>query len=151
MVCMHAKSPQSCLTVSDNTDCSLPGSSGHGILQARYWSGLPCPPPGNLLTQGSNLHVLCLLHWQGSSLSLPSPGKPQDKWTQIQIFFPHATRKLREVVSQRLHFTSVIGYLKTGMGGANAPGQCFKKYFQLNSNFKKYHGHIYQCQIKIHE
>ena len=29
--------------------CSLPGSSVYGILQARiYWSGLPCPPPGNL-------------------------------------------------------------------------------------------------------
>ena len=37
-----------------------------------------------------------------------------------------------------LHFTS-----NTGMGGANAPGQCFKKYFQLNSNFEKYHGHIF--------
>jgi len=26
---------QSCLTLSDPTDCSLPGSSVHGILQAR--------------------------------------------------------------------------------------------------------------------
>ena len=30
----------------DSMDCSLPGSSVHGILQARYWSGLPYPPPG---------------------------------------------------------------------------------------------------------
>ena len=28
--------------------CSPPGSPVHGILQARYWSGLPCPPPGDL-------------------------------------------------------------------------------------------------------
>ena len=28
-------------------DCSPPGSSVHGILQG-YWSGLPCPPPGDL-------------------------------------------------------------------------------------------------------
>ena len=27
--------------------CSLPGSSVHGILQARYWSGLPFPSPGD--------------------------------------------------------------------------------------------------------
>ena len=67
---MHAKSPQSCLTVSDNTDCSLPGSSGHGILQARYWSGLPCPPPGNLPNQGLNLCLLSLLHRQAGSLPL---------------------------------------------------------------------------------
>ena len=30
-----AKSLQSCLTPSDPTDCSLPGSSIHGICQAR--------------------------------------------------------------------------------------------------------------------
>ena len=33
--CVHAKSLQSCLTVCDPMDCSLPGSSVHGILQAR--------------------------------------------------------------------------------------------------------------------
>ena len=34
-MCVHAKSPQSCLTLCDPMDCSLPGSSVHGILQAR--------------------------------------------------------------------------------------------------------------------
>ena len=29
-------------------DCSPPGSSVHGILQARTLSGLPFPPPGDL-------------------------------------------------------------------------------------------------------
>ena len=29
-------------------NCSLPGSSVHRILQARYWSGLLFPPPGDL-------------------------------------------------------------------------------------------------------
>ena len=37
--CMKVKSesevPQSCLTLSDPMDCSLPGSSAHGIFQAR--------------------------------------------------------------------------------------------------------------------
>ena len=28
-------------------NCSLPGSSIHGILQARYWSGLPFSSPGD--------------------------------------------------------------------------------------------------------
>ena len=32
---MHAKSLQSCLTLCDPMDCSLPGSSVHGIFQAR--------------------------------------------------------------------------------------------------------------------
>ena len=33
--CMRAKSFQSCLTLCDPVDCSLPGSSVYGILQAR--------------------------------------------------------------------------------------------------------------------
>ena len=33
-------------------DCSLPGSSVHGILQEEYWSGLPCPFPGDLPDPG---------------------------------------------------------------------------------------------------
>ena len=36
---------QSCLTLSDPMDCSLPGSSVHGIFQARVleWVSLPSP------------------------------------------------------------------------------------------------------------
>ena len=38
-----AKSLQSCPAVWDPMDCSLPGSSGHGILQARVlgWVAMP--------------------------------------------------------------------------------------------------------------
>ena len=42
----------SCPTLGDLMDCSPPGSSVHGISQARYWRGLPCPPPGDLLNPG---------------------------------------------------------------------------------------------------
>ena len=68
---MCAKLLQLCMTLCDPMDHSLPGSSVHGILQARilewekkkkkkeYWSGLPCPPPGPLPTlQRSNPHLL---------------------------------------------------------------------------------------------
>ena len=38
---------QLCPTLCDPMDFSLPGSSVHGILQARnHWSGLPFPSPG---------------------------------------------------------------------------------------------------------
>ena len=33
-----------------------------------YWSGLLFPSPGVFLTQGLNLYLLCLLHWQVDSL-----------------------------------------------------------------------------------
>ena len=47
-----------------------------GFSRQEYWSGLPCPPPGIFLTQGSNLCLQHLLHWQAGSLSLTPPGKP---------------------------------------------------------------------------
>ena len=44
---------QSCPTLCNLTDGSLPGSSVHGILPARTLeSGLPFPPPGGLLDAG---------------------------------------------------------------------------------------------------
>ena len=43
---------QSCLTLCDPMDCSPPGSSVHGIFQARIWDGLPFPPPGDLPNSG---------------------------------------------------------------------------------------------------
>ena len=36
---------QSCLTLSDPMDCSLTGSSVHGISKQAYWSGVPLPSP----------------------------------------------------------------------------------------------------------
>ena len=39
-----AKSLQSCPTLCDPMDGSPPGSPVPGILQARFWSGLPFPP-----------------------------------------------------------------------------------------------------------
>ena len=36
-----------------------------GLSRQEYWSGLPCPPPGDLPNPRSNMR---LLHWQGDSL-----------------------------------------------------------------------------------
>ena len=50
--CLCAKSLQSCQSLCDRKDCSLPGSSIHGILQARIpeWVAMPSsrdlPIPG---------------------------------------------------------------------------------------------------------
>ena len=47
-----------------------------GFSRQEYWGGLPFPSPGIFLTQGSNLHFLCLLCWRAGSLPLAPPGKP---------------------------------------------------------------------------
>ena len=50
---------QSCPTLCNLMDCSPPGSSVHGISQARIleWAGIPFSR-GIFLTQGSNPHLL---------------------------------------------------------------------------------------------
>ena len=49
---MYAKSLQSCLTLCDPVDSSLPGSSVHGILQARILEWIAFSSPGDLLGPG---------------------------------------------------------------------------------------------------
>ena len=41
--CVCDKLLQSCPTLCDPMDCSLPVYSVHGILRQEYWSGLSCP------------------------------------------------------------------------------------------------------------
>ena len=54
---------QSSLTLCDTMDCGLPGSSVHGdFSRQENRSGLPCPFPGQLPTQGSNPDLL-LFRW----------------------------------------------------------------------------------------
>ena len=54
--CMHAQSLQSCLTLYDPKDCSLPGSFlSVEFSRQEYWSGLPRPPPGDLSDSGIEL------------------------------------------------------------------------------------------------
>ena len=65
----------SCPTLCNPMDCSPPGSSVHGISQQEYWSGLPCPPPGDLPNRGIEPSSPTL---QADSLSFEPPGKPKN-------------------------------------------------------------------------
>ena len=56
--CVHAKLLQLCLAFCNPMDHSPPGSSVHGILQARILEGVPCPPPGDLPIPGIKLMSL---------------------------------------------------------------------------------------------
>ena len=72
---------ESCPALCDPRDCSPPGSSVHGILQARIL-GVGCHAllQGIFRTQGSNP---CLLHWQVDLLPLSYQGE-----------FPHPIREM---------------------------------------------------------
>ena len=49
---VHCSVDKSCLTLWNSVDCSLPGFSVHGILQARILEWLPFPLPGDLPDPG---------------------------------------------------------------------------------------------------
>ena len=80
---------QSFVTLCDPTDCSLPGSSVHGILQVRI---LPFLLQGIFLTQGSNPG---LLHYR-----------------QILYHLSHQRRSFYSILYFLL-FTSLFFHIKT--------------------------------------
>ena len=74
---MHTKSIQSCPTLFDPMDCSLPGCSVHGDSRGKNTEvGCHALLQGSFPTQGWNPRLLALLHWQAGSLPLAPPRKP---------------------------------------------------------------------------
>ena len=61
---------QLCPTLCDPMACSLPGSSVHGILQARTLKWVSCPPPGDLPDPGIEPVSPATPALQADSLSL---------------------------------------------------------------------------------
>ena len=57
-------------------DYSSQGPLSMGFSRQEYWSGFPCPPPGDLPNPGIKCKCLNLLLWQMGSLPLVPPGKP---------------------------------------------------------------------------
>ena len=63
-------------SVVSDSDCSPPGSSVHrGFSRQEYFSGLPCPPPGDLPNPGIRPRSPAL---QVDSLPAEPPGKPKN-------------------------------------------------------------------------
>ena len=120
----ESEATQSCLTVSDPMDCSLPGSSFHGIFQARVlgWVAIAflceflllllllsrfsrvrlCATPETAALQAPlSLGFPRQEHWSG--LPFPSPMQESEKWKGSRLVmsdssWPHGwqpTRLLR--------------------------------------------------------
>ena len=80
---------QSCPTFYKPMDCSLPGSSCPWNAPGKNTGvGYHFLSQGIFLTQGLNLHLFHLLHWQVDSLPPAPAGKPQRFWTSI-YFLEH--------------------------------------------------------------
>ena len=65
---LRAQSFPSCLTLCNPMHCSSPGSSVHGILQARILEWVVMLSSRGSFQPGDQTQVSCLLHWQAGSL-----------------------------------------------------------------------------------
>ena len=105
-----------CLTLCDPMDCSAPGSSVHGILQARIleWVAVPSfrGSPRDLPHLGIEIVSLkSNLHWQASSLLLVTPGKPisEATWWPRQCVMPTLVGMLAAFKSWSISRMLVMG------------------------------------------
>ena len=109
---------QSCL--SDPMDCRPPGSSVHGFSRQQHWSGLPCPPPGDLPDPGIKPRSPA----SHSLLSEP-PGKPQStrvsSLSLLQGIFPTqewnwGLLHFKQIFYQLSYYWATISLLKEQQG-----------------------------------
>ena len=90
----------------------LPGSSVHGILQARTLERVAMISSWGLFpTQGWNACLLCLLHWQASSLPLTPPGRPQNM--KLPSLLSSVMKSCAVWPARESHDLSVCGVLPT--------------------------------------
>ena len=75
--CVCVKSLQSGPTLWDRMDCSPPGSSVHGILQARILEWVAMPFSRIFLTQGLNSRLPASPAFQADTLPTEPPGRPE--------------------------------------------------------------------------
>ena len=142
-VCVCAKLLQLCLTLCDLMDCSLPGSSVHGILQARILQWGACPPPGDLPDPGIKMSLKSPT-LVGRFFTTVPPGNPsilqKDLWKAPSLYVPKiiTSRKNNQFFgtdlekSLRGHFAvccihlcscvSVMNAIMVPYGGSAKPG-----------------------------
>ena len=94
-VCVHAKLLQSCLTLCDPIDYSPPGSSVHGILQARTLEWLTMPSSRGTSQPRDRTQISCVSCIAGRCFTIEPQGKASGilqnnkNWANYHNMYPH--------------------------------------------------------------
>ena len=80
-----AESLRSCLTLCDPMDCSLSGSSVHGILQAKVLEWVAMPSSRGSSRPRSQTHISCGSFIVGGFFTAKPPEKPRNLGKVINI------------------------------------------------------------------
>ena len=94
---------QLCPPLCDPMDHSPLASLSRGFSRQEYWSGLPCPPPGDLPNPGIEHRSPTL---QVDSLPSEPPGKLRDSWRTVKLCFHRVhyvsnKKKLTETIQKQ--------------------------------------------------
>ena len=87
--CLHVLSHQSCLTLCNPMDCSPPGSSVHGIFQARVLEWVTMPSSRGSSQSGDQTQVSCIAGgfftvWATRRKVLPDPDNHNGVVTHLE-------------------------------------------------------------------
>ena len=94
---VHACSVASvCPALCDPMDCRRPDSSIMGFSRQEYWSGLPCPPPGDLPDPGIEPASLMSPALAGRFFTTSVTGET------LQCFYPLVVARVLGVLCQKL-------------------------------------------------
>ena len=94
---------QSCSTLCSPLNYSSQVPLSMGLSRQEYWSGLPCPPPGDLPNPGIEHRSPTL---QVDSLPSEPPGKLRDSWRTVKLCFHRVhyvsnKKKLTETIQKQ--------------------------------------------------
>ena len=139
--CIKVKSEsevaQSCPTLSDPMDCHLPGSSVHGIFQAKYWSGVPLPSPNltlSFLLPQPRPATSCPLRQDSlkmTSANIPIVSAIAGSWGSLPFAQHHQTHPSTLLSSLGNIFASVLNHKSDSPSRAEALPTTFKKSHKL--------------------
>ena len=92
-MCVRAKSLQSCPTLCSPMDCKPFRFLSMGFSRQEYWSGLPCPPPGDLPDPGIESVSLKPLEFAGGYFTTSSTWKAHSTslCVHVQLFQSYLT------------------------------------------------------------
>ena len=119
--CMRGKLLQSCLTLWDPMECSPPGSSVHGILQARTLERVAMPSSKGPFRPRDRTRVSCIA---GGFFTAEPPRKPSRlRWTCIRwrVLVGKAGRRHRHTEEGHVQTEAEIGVMRPEVRGRLEP------------------------------
>ena len=106
-----------------------------------YWSGLPCPPPGDLPVPGIKPASLCLLNWQLGSLPLALIQFPWNLFTYTTGPPPATCVSAIKLLAVLGRSRPVFPYLALGCcSWASEPHFCLTRCSLLGSSNRRHSG-----------